>query len=246
MTNVISISKKIYYWYIALELLLVPIMLFPMSNAMISFIIVIDFFLGFIVLYYANMFNKKLAEKVSFYGLLTGVIFIFGGSALDMAVTVIYSPDLSLEGNPVLVTLLNNQFSLNTIYFFTLCYQLLKTTISFYLWIIFLKTYHKILKSIPYINFYTTIKWLLGAQRMRFLDLLLGRNIDFYFFIPTLFFVIVACNAAHWYAAMEWLGFIPIVFSSLTLAFVTISTSLLMLALISHIKIKNKHRQLLV
>ncbi len=246
MTKLNSIYKKIYYWYIIFEILLFSAMFFPINKMMMCITICIDFILGFVVLYYTNMLHKSIAEKISIYGVWAGIIFIFGGGALDIAVTAIYSPDLSEEGNPVLVALLNNHFSLNSIYFFTLCYQLLKTTIFVSLWMIFLKTYPKMLQSIPYINFYTTLKWLLGAQKMRFLDLLLGRKINFDYFVPTLSFIVVACNFIHWYAAMEWLGIIPVLCSTMTLASAIMFISLFTLTFFTHIKIKSEHQKTII
>lgn len=243
MIKITSIYKKIYNGYMILSLLLVPIMLFSLSKEIIYFTFFLEFIVAIIILYYLKLVYKIIPGKISFYAVLAGMVISVGGSILDMAVTVIYSPDLSEEGNPVIVALLNSQFSLKSIYISMLCYQILKVSISLYCWFNFLKIYPKILKKIPYVNFYTTLKWLFGAQKMSFLDTVIGRNIDYNFLIAGMFFIIFSMNIIHWYAALEWLEIIPIMFSTLTLAVAIIAISLLILGSLTHIQIKNRHKK---
>lgn len=240
MKKITSIYKKIYNWYMVLTLLLIPIMLFSLSKEIIYCIFFLELIVSIFVLYYLNLLYKIIPGKNSFYTILAGIILSLGGSILDMTVTVIYSPDLSEEGNPVIVALLNSAFSLKSIYISMLCYQILKVSISLYCWFNFLKIYPKILKAIPYVNFYTTLKWLFGAQKMSFLDAVLGRKIDYKFLMTAMFFIIFSMNIIHWYAAMEWLGIIPIVFSIAELVIIIASVLIFSYAIFSHIQIKNK------
>ncbi len=242
MNQLYPFYKKIYYWYILLECTLMPVMFLPVNSAIIHLSIFSAFVIGGFTLYHAIRLYKAMPGHLPLFGLFTGIIFVLGGSIFDMTTTIICSPDLSEEGNPLLVALLNHNFPLYFIYLFTLFYQMLKVSINLYLWSAFLKGYPMILNSIPYKNFFITIQWLIGAGKMNFSDFLLSKNIQFEFLVPCLCFIIFSSNFIHWYAGLEWLKIIPYGPDTIILAFWIILFSVLILAWMTHFKLKRIHK----
>lgn len=246
MNQLYPFYKKIYYWYIALQCTLLPVIFFPLNKTIIYLSIFSVFFMGAFTLYYSIRLHKNIPSQVPLLGLLVGIIFVLGGSIFDMTTTIICSPDLSEEGNPILVTLLDNNFSLSFIYLFTLFYQILKVSITLYLWTAFLKIYPTLLNLIPYKNFFTTGRWLMGAGKMSLSDFLQSKNIQFEFLVPSFIFIIFMSNFIHWYAGLEWLQIIPYGPDTLILATWTILFSVLILAGVTHLKLKQIHKNKMI
>ena len=183
--------KNTYWWYIALECVLLSFILLPVKGMMVYISVFLVLFLAGMVLYRSMYLYKAIPGIGSLPLLFLGVVFVLGGSAFDITATVTFSPDLSEEGNPVVVALLNNNCSIAFIYLFMLFYQILKVSINLYLWACFLKTYPKLLNTMPYLNFFTTIRWLMGCGKISLLDFLLGRNLQYYYLMPSFIFIIV-------------------------------------------------------
>jgi hypothetical protein len=238
MTRLESIYKKTYWCYLALNFLFFPALIFQINEIALCITVCFSFILGVITLYYSILLYNTIEGKVPLVGLFLGIIFVAGGSFSDMAVTAWCSPDLSEEGNPVLVALLNHDFSLGSIYLFTLFYQMLKVSIYLFLWASFLKAYPKMLKMIPYVNIFTTFRWLLGGAKMGFSDFLLSKNIQFDFLVPSLSFIIFSTNILHWYYVLEWLKWIPHGSDTTILALGTILVSLFFLLMVTHYQVK--------
>lgn len=239
MTELTNSYRKIYFWYIASTAAFLPVIFFPKQKLLAVSSIIFGLILTGILLYQSVLLFKKTPGKNSLSPVILGALLIAGGSFFDLAVTVLFSPDLSEEANPVVISLLYHDISLWIIYFFMLFYQVLEISIDLFLWACFLKTYPNILKSIPYVNFFTTIKCLLGCGKMTRLDFLLGRNIQYSYLVPFWIFIIIMGSFIHWYAVMEWLKIIPVILSTSILSVITLTISALSLLLISHFKIKN-------
>ena len=232
--------KNTYWWYIALECVLLSFILLPVKGMMVYISVFLVLFLAGMVLYRSMYLYKAIPGIGSLPLLFLGVVFVLGGSAFDITATVTFSPDLSEEGNPVVVALLNNNCSIAFIYLFMLFYQILKVSINLYLWACFLKTYPNILKSIPCVNFFTTIKWLMGFGKMTLSDFLLSKNVQFYFLFSSLSFITLMLYSFRWYVALEWLGVVP--YPNIMMCILgIIFFSFLTLALVTHFKIKQAY-----
>lgn len=225
--------------YIAFHCVFFPALLLSINSFIAYSTVFLSFIVGSFTLYYSICLYRKIPGVVQVGPFILGVVLVFLGSAIDMMVTVICSPDLIEEGNPVLVALLNNNFSLQSVYLFTLSYQLLKVTITLFLWSSFLKAYARILKLIPQKNFFTTTRWLLGAGKMSWSDFFLSKNIQYELLVPSLIFVVSMSNIFHWYVALEWLEFVPYIASTAVWACIIGFISFFILVVITHVKLKN-------
>lgn len=238
MSSLNSMYKNIYFWYFVPIFMLSPALLFPKQCLIVYISAMATVFFSVVLLYKSVILFKKLPGLVSLPSLFFGVFLIAGGSILDMSVTVILSPDLSEEGNPAVLLLLSHNAPLWFIYLLMLFYQILSSTIHIFLFACFLKTYPTIIKTIPYSNFFNTIRWIMGCGKTSFLDFLLFRNVEYDYLMPSLIFITVMSNFTHWYAAMEWLKIIPTVVSSGMLASCAILISFLTVVLITHFMLR--------
>ena len=151
--------------------------------------------------------------------------------------TVFHSPDLSEEGNPIALMLFDLDVPLWGIYLILFFIQVCMIGSTLMLWASFLKNYSTIIKTIPYKNLFTTCKWLLGCGQMSFLDFMLNRNLNYFFFISTGTCLIVLCTVNRWYFAMEWLHLVPL---SRTIPTVIIGILSVFFLIKTHKKIKEK------
>jgi hypothetical protein len=81
--------------------------------------------------------------------LLVGFAVILGGAACDIYATVIHSPDLVREANPILRGLLDNGVSLEQVYLFGGILQVLFVGLTMVLWLGFLKHRHMLVETMP-------------------------------------------------------------------------------------------------
>ena len=170
-----SFYKNIFRWLVLLNIAGLPAILFTLSEFMAYVTVLCMLMLAGVTLYYSIRLYHVIPGIVPLLALCGGIVLAVGGSIADMLATVLCSPDLSKEGNPIILTLLSNNCSIWFIYLVTLFYQILKVSITLYLWASFLKIYPSMVKSIPYVNFFTTLKWLMGAGKMSFSEFLLNK-----------------------------------------------------------------------
>lgn len=159
--------------------------------------------------YYSFKLFRALPGLLPLRNLWVGVFIVLGGALIDIIVTVFCSPDLSREGNPIVVLLFDLNFSLVMIYTVLFCIQVLMVSTCIILWASFLKIYPKLLRNIPYKNLFITCKWWIGCGKMSFLDFILNRNSNYCFFISFCTFLLVLSHLNRWYCAMEWLNLVP-------------------------------------
>ena len=88
--------------------------------------------------------NTQLPSMIT----VCGGLFIIGGALTDIAVTVIHSPDLAMEGNLYLRILLDSEHSLAFVYAYAFITQLLYIALFCGLWIGFLKHRWLIVQSV--------------------------------------------------------------------------------------------------
>lgn len=143
-----------------------------------------------------------------------GSAFIVGGAILDIAVTVAYSPDLSMEGNPYVRVLLDSEHSLTFVYIHALVTQSLYITLFCGLWLGFLRhrrtialtiaagapeTILEFVKAATGGAHLTVRQWLLPIRRS---EVPLMYHYIWLIAIPIVFGI----SLFRWYAALEWLG----------------------------------------
>ena len=79
--------------------------------------------------------------------MVAGAVFFVGGIALDLTATVIHSPDLVLEANPVVRALLGRGHAVGFVYGYGLTLQALVALVNCMLWATFLRHRHTWVRS---------------------------------------------------------------------------------------------------
>lgn len=206
--NFIPKNKKISRGFFVSMLLTLPMLL--EIEGIIQLISLLGFSLGMIFVFYHSLIAFKTSEqKFSIAYFLLGALIIVGGTLFDIMVTLSYSPDLKLEANPIVLTLLRLNLPFWAIYLISGLHQVCIVGSIILLWGVFLKNYSQIVKTIPYKNLFTTFKWLLGCGQMTFSDFMLNRNTNHYFGMLFFILTIVIAQLARWYFAMDWLEWVP-------------------------------------
>jgi len=203
------LHKKITISFLAFALITLVLFFEPKGTiGLVSVFLIL--FNSIYILYYSLKLFRLLSIPTKKYPFLIGTFVILGGALIDIVVTIIYSPDLKEEGNPIILTLLNLDWPLWSIYLFCALLQIVILSYTLILWANFIKMYPSMIRSIPYKNLFTTYKWLSGAgQQKNFLDVLLNRKFDYTFFMFTIMFLLVLMHINRWYFAMEWIKLVP-------------------------------------
>lgn len=228
------IYKKINQWFM-LAGCMALFALFRPQGALGALCIVVFLLSIFFVFYHSLVLFKSLPGVVLRRDLLIGFFIVLGGALFDIIVTVYCSPNLSEEGNPIFLTLVDLNVPLWGIYLILFFSQVFMVGFTLILWASFLKVYPRIISTIPYKNLFTTCKWLLGCGQMSFLDFILNRKLNYCFFISFCTFLMVLCHLNRWYFAMEWLELVPF---SRTIPAITICITLVFFLIKTHKKIK--------
>ena len=208
MITLESRYKKISQWLMLAGFIVFLILLKP--QGVLGAICILMFLLSiFFVFYHSLVLFKSLSGVVLRRGLLMGTFIVLGGALFDIIVTISCSPDLSEEGNPIFLTLVDLNVPLWGIYLTLFFSQVFMVGFTLILWASFLKVYPRIINTIPYKNLFTTCKWLFGCGQMSFLDFILNRKLNYCFFISSCTFLMVLSHLNRWYFAMEWLELVP-------------------------------------
>lgn len=152
---------------------------------------------------------RLLPGKMPFIPFISGFLFMVSGTLFDIINTVIHSPDLSLEGNPIARLFLDMSFSINQVYVIGFISQSILLTLFTILWAAFLKAYPLILKNTPKSTFWRTGISLFGGSKVSFFDLIIGK-VDPFFSITSVTPIILSIYLYRWYLGFEWLKLVPI------------------------------------
>ena len=90
------------------------------------------------------MFVAKGTGRISRMPFWTGFCFIVGGISFDLWATLFQSPDLALEGNKVISTLIRTNHDVDFIYVYGLGLQSLLACVMILLWAGFLRHRHTV------------------------------------------------------------------------------------------------------
>jgi hypothetical protein len=148
------------------------------------------------------------------WAVLLGVAYIVGGAALDITATVVHTPDLSLEQNPIARLLLDGGHSVAFVYGYAAVCQSLDLAFVSCLWIGLLRHRCAILESLR--GSQTLLQVFKGATggakltwRQWCLPLRLSDLPSAYHLLWLLTVAMVAGSMERWYLGAEWYGFLP-------------------------------------
>tara|TARA_R110002110_G_scaffold271566_3_gene487101 strand:- start:130517 stop:131281 length:765 start_codon:yes stop_codon:yes gene_type:complete len=153
--------------------------------------------------------NCLLHSKLPIKTFLLGSFIAVGGSTFDIVNTIIQTPDLSFEANPIARLFLDNQFSLLFVYIIGALGQTLVVLFTLLLWMIFLKTYPLLLSELQNKPPRSLICTLLGGPKASYVDLLVGK-IEPIYAITAVAPLLIGSFLYRWYLGLEWLELVPI------------------------------------
>ncbi len=148
--------------------------------------------------------------------MLVSVAFILGGIAFDITATIIHSPDLAEESNPVARPLLDSGHSLTFVYAYGVLMQLLVALSMCILWIAFMR-HRWIVADTSYQHgqqsFLHFFKAATGGSRLSWRQWLLPLS---YADLPSCYYVVWAlaplvlgAAAYRWFLGLAWFGIVP-------------------------------------
>lgn len=150
------------------------------------------------------------------YGLLiAGCSFVVGGAAFDIFATVVHSPDLALETNPIARLLLDSGHSTRFVYVYAGFCQFAFALLICLLWAGLLRHRKSIVHSVRDCTGPMQIfKALTGGARLTWRQWLCPLRLadlpDFSTYVWVLTVMWVAGAAYRWYLGLEWFGFSPV------------------------------------
>jgi len=207
MTEIKKIYRKIY-WSAVSCVLSVCYFLQPQRHVGIAvFFILMGS--GLCVLKFSLDTISILPGRIPLLPLCAGLFLIIGGAIFDVAITIIYSPDLTQEANHIVRFFFDLDLSLSQIYWLGLMGQTLYVSILSMLWANFLKAYPILLQQIQPTTFAKTFISIFGGPHATKLDLFVGK-VDCFFYVSSLTPMLVALSLYRWYLGLEWLALVPI------------------------------------
>lgn len=146
--------------------------------------------------------------------LLAGIFFVSGGAAFDGLATLAKSPDLSLEANPVIRSLIEYGLPVSLIIPFGIIAQVLLVLLTCVLWAGFLRHRNTLISSIDEIHYQSMtqfIKAAFGGAHLSWRQYLLPMKLAD---LPKAYHTVLALGAIfagaqiyRWYLGFSWLGF---------------------------------------
>jgi len=150
-----------------------------------------------------------LPEKLPTKSFLLGSFIVVGGATFDIVNTIMQTPDLSFEGNPVARLFLDNHFSVLFVYVLGALGQSLVVFFTLLLWAVFLKTYPILLSELRSNPPKSLICTVLGGPKASYLDLIVGK-IEPMYTVTAVVPLLVGSFLYRWYLGFEWLELVPI------------------------------------
>jgi len=157
---------------------------------------------------------RKGTSDVPVVWTVAGLGFIIGGAVFDMAATVVHSPALERETNPVARALLDSGHQIRFIYCYSIASQALVLASVSVIWISLLRHRKSIVDPLKGTN---SIPALLKAAtgganltwRQWLIPLKLSEMPSWYHLFWALVVMVVAGMSHRWYLALKWFRLVP-------------------------------------
>lgn len=153
--------------------------------------------------------------RASRRAVLPGVLFVVGGATFDIVATVIHSPDLELEGNPVARALLDTGHGLTFTYVYGAIAQLVFVAALVAMWVAFLRHRERLVDEVGrHERFWPFFKAATGARHLGWREWIVPlRMSEFphpYPVVWILVAVVLSASAERWFLGLEWFGLVPL------------------------------------
>jgi len=151
---------------------------------------------------------------------IAGAVFVGGGAAFDVIATLLHSPDLSNEANPVARFLLDSGHSVTFVLVYGALCQTLLTIGSIFLWGALLSQRVTIVDSVRDSSptFPKFMKAILGGANKSWKQIFFprlfryhgDRSARYFYTLWVLAALLVGGAGFRWYLGLEWFGFSPL------------------------------------
>lgn len=187
------------------------IFLWPNTSNLLNHYLVFIFPLTLLVLLLFSMKSIKLLPKTplksSFF--LTGACVIVISSLSDVLITFWMSPTLSQEGNPIIIKMLDQNYTLNFVKSYIVFIQFLFTSVMLAFWVISCKSMPQITQSLNKASFLRLIPQILAGKDKTYKDLILS-TLDPYYANASIGAIFIGVCFVKLYCSLEWLRIVPI------------------------------------
>lgn len=219
MPNIIERSNPLTKQWLVGTLTLIALVFFVYYTDWVPWLRFPFAYLILLTLYYLFHLTMRLyaigTGRISTAAFLTGVFFIIGGAAFDMIVTVIKSPSLDREANPVARALLDSGQTLPFVYGYGVTAQFLLVSVTCLMWAAFLRHRAEMVASAKSTahSWFDFIKAMTGgghlSWRQYFLPLKFSELPNAYHVFWVFVVMWVAFTPTRFYYGLEWLGIFP-------------------------------------
>lgn len=177
--------------------------------------------LGCVALWFAVAIYRSAVESLPVGLFFLGLIVVAGGAAFDVFATLVHSPTLKRESNPIARALLDSGHPLQFIYLYGFVSQILYVSVVLALWAAFLrhrKTFIQLVLSTHPKSLWEFYKTAGGGNhlswRQFFFPLTLSELPNAYYALWTYVAITLVCGGLYrWWLGLEWFGLVPNFFS---------------------------------
>ena len=187
------------------------------------------------------------SQPLSYGLLIAGISFVGGGVAFDIFATVIHSPNLEREANPVARLLLDSGHSTGFVYLYGGFCQIAFASLICLLWGGLLRHRKSIVDSVrKSTSLLQLLKALTGGARLTWRQwicpLKLSDLPDFSYYVWIMASMWVPGAAYRWYLGLEWFGFSPV--DSIYVGIIAMLTGIVAYVIWVHREVQRANREL--
>ncbi len=209
------IARRFLFVFLSFAALLLVALLSPLDEVLVRASYAIPVWLALLLILAISLWRSgsgPLAKAL----FMAGVAIVIGGAAFDMIVTVIKTPTLEREANPIARALLDGGHSLAFVYVYSLVAQALGVLIQLFLWAAFLRHWKTVVfmanASSPRSGL-DFAKAVTGGARLSWRQYIIPPKFselpEAYSFTIALAFFLPGISLYRWYLGLVWLGAVP-------------------------------------
>lgn len=209
MNRISGLFKRIYMLGVMLTTISILFLLKPPNITLAALYLFGFFATAFMLILTSIKVLQNSNGHINNRLLWGGCFIILGGVFFDVINTIIGSPDLSLESNPIVLYMSRNRLSLNSIYLLGFLGQVTLITMATLLWAVFLKNFNFLVEHLKGSSGRILFYEIIGGKETTLFKLIIGKTNPFnviMFCIP----LFISIFIYRWYLGLEWLGLVPI------------------------------------
>ena len=138
-----------------------------------------------------------------------GAFVVVGGAVFDIYATILFSPTLDLESNPVVRFLLKHDVAIEVIYWAGGVMQLVFVSIVVMMWLATVSGLPSLLSGLHHLSGNSLSYAILAGEKATLGSMLAGRG-DVRYTVSFLSAMLIGVFVYRWYLGLEWFRIVPI------------------------------------